>query len=182
MLLDELTEGPVGNDAIEREIRRRKLEAELDSATRDSAASTGSPTPRDSSNPHPNRGSLKTDAGRELFTPDQKAKLRDNPELRTWFDSLSRNDQISREAHREINNYGTQWASTTIGWDPKGAAFDNTDRRLGDLKPDNVVGSSKSHPFRMGGTTTIDNRFLKPGDPGYVAVGGPFVQTLPQST
>ena len=123
MLLDEVV---TGNTEIEKEIERRRLADELDAETRETAAAAGSPTQRDSSNPHPNRGSLKTDAGRELFNPDQKAKLRDNPELRTWFDSLSRNDQISREAHREINNYGTQWASTTIGWNPKGAAFDTS--------------------------------------------------------
>ena len=84
----------------------------------------------------------------EKFSPDQKAKLEKNPDLRDWYNNLSADDQDSADTSREINNYGTRWA-TPGKWDPDGGGYDTSDYRDSGGQADNVIGSPGSNPLRI---------------------------------
>jgi hypothetical protein len=81
-------------------------------------------------------GSLKDGKNRQIFSYDQKGKLRDYPELKNWWMNLDRADQISKETKKKINNFKYD--------------DDQMYGRTPDRKTDNIIGSWKSNPFRMG--------------------------------
>jgi hypothetical protein len=163
MLLDEVV---TGNTEIEKEIRRREQEATDNTATRDSAATTGDTGTYTGYNT--SHGPYKDDRGNELFSPRQKGKLRDNPELHNWFNNLSTADQRSQETHRELNNYGRPSATKGL-WDPNGIAYgsepDGGIYRTGLNYPDAIIGTHVSNPFRTPGKAITSKNFPNWGVP-----------------